>query len=111
VTGHPANSLDDAVHQRIRLGVLSIAHATPRVEFGYLQETLEVTAGNLSRHLHVLEQAGLVRLEKGYDGRRPRTWINLTRAGKRALRREVDHLKRIIATVEAAPAPADESSR
>jgi DNA-binding MarR family transcriptional regulator len=99
VTSHPSAALDDAVHQRIRLGVLSIAHATPRVEFSYLQQTLEVTAGNLSRHLHVLEEAGLVRLEKGYDGRRPRTWIHLTRAGKVALRREIEHLERIIATV------------
>jgi DNA-binding MarR family transcriptional regulator len=100
VSSHPSAGLDEAVHQRIRLGVLSIAHATPRVEFGYLQQTLEVTAGNLSRHLQVLDEAGLVQLEKGYDGRRPRTWVHLTRAGKQALRRELDHLKEIIAAVE-----------
>jgi DNA-binding MarR family transcriptional regulator len=107
VTGHPITGLDEVVHQRIRLGVLSIAHATPRVEFGYLQETLELTPGNLSRHLQVLEEAGLVRTEKGYDGRRPRTWVQLTRAGRHALRRELDHLKQIIATVEDTVIPDD----
>jgi DNA-binding MarR family transcriptional regulator len=107
VTGHPSTGLDEAVHQRVRLGVLSIAHATPRVEFGYLQETLEVTAGNLSRHLQVLEEAGLVRIEKGYDGRRPRTWVRVTRPGRHALQRELEHLKQIIATVEGSGAPGD----
>lgn len=97
---HPSAALDEAVHQRIRLGVLSIAHASPRVEFRHLQEALGVTPGNLSRHLQVLEEGGLVRLEKGYDGRRPRTWIHLTRAGKQGLRQEVDRLKAIIAAVE-----------
>jgi DNA-binding MarR family transcriptional regulator len=106
VSSHPAAALDEVVHQRVRLGVLSIAHASPRVEFRHLQPMLEVTAGNLSRHLRVLEEAGLVRVEKGYDGRRPRTWISLTGAGKQALRQEIDRLEAIIAAVESPEADA-----
>jgi hypothetical protein len=33
MTGHPANGLDDTVHQRVRLGILTIAHEARRVEF------------------------------------------------------------------------------
>ena len=58
---HPANGLDDIVHQRVRLGVLAIAQEARRVEFGFLRSTLELTAGNLSQHLAVLEKAGFLR--------------------------------------------------
>ncbi|GAA1831309.1 hypothetical protein GCM10009682_57390 [Luedemannella flava] len=49
------------VHQRVRLGILTIAHEARRVEFGYLRTQLQLTAGNLSQHLAVLETAGSVR--------------------------------------------------
>jgi DNA-binding MarR family transcriptional regulator len=86
---HPTGALDEVVHQRHRLGILTIAAAADRVEFGYLRETLELTPGNLSRHVAVLEHAGLVDVEKGYAGRRPRTWVRITRAGRAALAAEL----------------------
>jgi DNA-binding MarR family transcriptional regulator len=100
MTGHPANGLDDTVHQRVRLGILTIAHEARRVEFGYLRTQLELTAGNLSQHLTVLAAAGLVEVEKGYEGRRARTWITLTRAGHTALAEEIARLKLLISRVE-----------
>lgn len=96
MTGHPANGLNDIVHQRVRLGILTIAHEARQVEFGYLRENLELTAGNLSQHLSVLETAGLISVEKGYAGKRARTWISLTKAGRTALREEIDQLKQLI---------------
>jgi DNA-binding MarR family transcriptional regulator len=102
VTGHPANGLDDVVHQRVRLGILTIAHEARQVEFGYLRESLELTAGNLSQHLSVLEKAGLVGIEKGYAGKRARTWISLTQAGTAALREEIEQLKLLIHQVDGA---------
>ena len=97
---HPANGLDDVVHQRVRLGILTIAHEARRVEFGFLRTTLDLTAGNLGQHLTVLAKAGLVDIEKGYEGKRARTWVNLTAAGEKALRDEIAHLKRLIQQVE-----------
>ena len=102
MTGHPANGLDELVHQRVRLGILTIAHEARRVEFGYLRTSLELTAGNLSQHLSVLENAGLITTEKGYAGRRPRTWISLTKAGHAALADEIAQLKRLISQIERA---------
>lgn len=92
----PTTSLDDVVHQKSRLGILAIVHEGRRVEFGYLRDALELTAGNLSQHLSVLEKYGLIHIEKGYDGRRGRTWVTSTRAGTKALRREVDTLRAIV---------------
>lgn len=97
---HPVTGLDDVVHQRVRLGILTITHEARRVEFGYLKAQLELTAGNLSQHLGVLETAGLIEVEKGYAGRRGRTWITLTAAGSAALAEEIGRLKLLIARVE-----------
>ncbi len=102
MTEHPANGLDDVVHQRVRLGIMAIAHQARQVEFGFLRTTLQLTAGNLGQHLTVLEKAELIRIEKGYEGRRPRTWVTLTAAGQAALRNEITQLKQLIQQVEQA---------
>ncbi len=92
---HPTNGLDDVVHQRHRLGVLTIT-AEARADFSYLKDTLGLTAGNLSRHLTVLEDAGLVKVDKGYEGRRPRTWVRITRRGRTALAAELAALTELV---------------
>jgi DNA-binding MarR family transcriptional regulator len=104
---HPVTGLDEVVHQWVRLGILTIAHEARRVEFGYLRTQLELTVGNLSKHLSVLEAAGLVAVEKGYEGRRGRTWITLTPAGTTALVEEIGRLKLLIARVETPDPAAD----
>jgi len=92
---HPTNGLDDTVHQRHRLGILTIT-AEARADFGYLRDALGLTGGNLSRHLTVLEEAGLIQVEKGYAGRRPRTWVGITGAGRAALAAEVAALAELV---------------
>ena len=92
-------SLDDIVHQKNRLGILTILHEGRTVEFGYLKETLNLTAGNLSQHLSVLEDSGLIKIEKGYEGRRGKTWITITRAGTKALREEVATLRTLLGLI------------
>ena len=104
---HPVTGLDDVVHQRVRLGILTITHEARRVEFGYLRTQLELTAGNLSQHLGVLENADLIAVEKGYQGKRGRTWVTLTAAGNTALTEEIGRLKLLIARVETADTPED----
>jgi DNA-binding MarR family transcriptional regulator len=93
---HPTNGLDETVHQRHRLGILTITAEAQRAEFGYLREALGLTPGNLSKHLTVLEQAGLVEVEKGYAGRRPRTWVRITSRGRAALAAELATLTELL---------------
>ena len=62
--------------------------------FGMAQAPMD-----LSRHLRVLEDAGYVVVEKGYDKRRPRTWIAITPKGAKAFAREVAVLRALIAPV------------
>jgi DNA-binding transcriptional ArsR family regulator len=100
---HPTNGLDDTVHQRHRLGILTIT-AEARAEFGYLRDTLGLTPGNLSRHLTVLEEAGLVLVDKGYQGRRPRTWVRITGRGRDALAAELATLTELVSRHRGRPA-------
>jgi DNA-binding MarR family transcriptional regulator len=98
----PTENLDEVVHQRVRLGILTIAHESRKVEFRFLQETLGLTPGNLSQHIRVLEDARLIVVEKGSEGRRPRTWVAITKAGKSALRQEIAALRAIVSRVDEA---------
>lgn len=96
MTGHPTQGLDDVVHQRVRLGVMTILTEVSRAEFKVVQDTLGVTAGNLSSHLRILENAGYVHIDKGYEVRRPRTWVSATQAGRHAFMREMTTLNEIV---------------
>jgi predicted ArsR family transcriptional regulator len=100
---HPTVGLDDVVHQRFRLGILAILCRGDRVEFGYLQQALDLSAGNLSRHLTTLVNAKLISVEKGYQGRRPRTWVRATRAGRRAYGEEMIVLRSLLALADVTP--------
>ena len=93
---HPTTALDDTVHQRHRLGILVITSKARQVDFGYLRQALGLTSGNLSTHLVVLEEAGLIQVEKGYEGRRPRTWVSITRDGRAALAAEMAALTALV---------------
>ncbi len=105
---HPTVGLDETVHQRHRLGILTITSRTSQADFGYLRETLGLTPGNLSTHLTVLEEAGLVQVQKGYEGRRPRTWVSITRQGRAALAAEMAALAKLASQLNGDHGSADD---
>jgi DNA-binding transcriptional ArsR family regulator len=78
------DGLDRVIHEKARLGVLASLMAHPKgLAFGDLKQLCGLTDGNLSRHLQVLQEAGLVEINKGYEGNRPHTTCRLTAAGRR----------------------------
>ena len=104
MTEHPIHDLDDDVHQRVRLGILAALTGLSRADFAHLKRELALTDGNLGRHLEVLGDAVFVRLTRDTGESRPRTWVSITATGKRALRRELDALRKIMSQVEDAEA-------
>jgi DNA-binding MarR family transcriptional regulator len=94
---HPVHRIDDTVHQRVRLGILALLEPVKSADFTYIRDELDLTDGNLGRHLQVLEEAGYLLIKKGFEARRPRTWISLTKEGRRALNVEVAALQELIA--------------
>jgi DNA-binding MarR family transcriptional regulator len=78
------NDLDEVIHGRVRLGVMAYLSGAGSADFNELKTRLQVTDGNLSVHLRKLEQAGYLKVEKGYSGRKPTTTMALTAAGRKA---------------------------
>ena len=75
--------LDRAIHEKARLGVLTSLMAHPRgLAFIDLRHLCGLTDGNLSRHLQVLQEAGMVEIVKGYERNRPHTRCRLTETGR-----------------------------
>jgi DNA-binding MarR family transcriptional regulator len=77
------DGLDRVIHEKARLSVLTSLVAHPKgLVFGDLKQMCGLTDGNLSRHLQVLEEAGLIHIEKGYDRNRPQTVVRITSQGR-----------------------------
>lgn len=88
--------LDDVIHGRLRLGAMAYLADAEVAEFNVLKSVLDVTAGNLSSQLRKLEEAGYVTIEKDFLGRKPRTRIRLTTAGRDAFGRYLEVLGQIV---------------
>ena len=94
--GRGSAGLDNLVHHRIRLGIVSALAAVESLTFNELKALLETTDGNLSVHARKLEDAHYVACTKSFEGRLPKTEYRLTAAGRRALERYLDHMEALI---------------
>ena len=96
--------LDRVLHEKARLGVLVSLSARPDgLVFGELKQLCALTDGNLSRHLDCLAEAGLIEIEKGYEGRRPQTRVKLTRDGRKRFVAYLAELERVVKDARTAP--------
>ena len=84
VGSHPRHRLDPLIHSPVRLSIMACLAAAERAEFGFVRDTVEVSDSMLSKQVSTLEEAGYVKVKKGYVGKYPRTWLSLTAAGRRA---------------------------
>ncbi len=100
MTAHPRHELDEIIHAPVRLSIMAALAAADRADFRFLRDTIEVSDSLLSKHILTLEEAGYVRVEKTFVGKRARTWLSLTDQGRRAFETYMDVLRRI---VEATP--------
>ncbi|WP_040338560.1 transcriptional regulator [Candidatus Blastococcus massiliensis] len=88
---------DEIIHAPHRLRICAVLGAARRVEFGFLQDRLELSKSALSKHLSQLADAGYVTQERGVREGRSRLWLTLTPAGRRAYAAHVRALQQIIA--------------
>ena len=87
---------DPLLHQNIRSKLISLLITNDELPFKALKEYLEVTDGNLSTHLSKLEKAEYVRIEKMFEGKRPKTVVHITEVGKNAFGKYIEELKNFI---------------
>ncbi|HVG06405.1 MAG TPA: transcriptional regulator [Thermoanaerobaculia bacterium] len=104
--------LDRVLHERARLGILaSLAAHAGGLLFNDLKQLCALTDGNLSRHLAVLSEAGLVEVWKGATGPRPQTLYRLTLDGRRRFAEYIRVLENVVADAQADQQPAAGQAR
>lgn len=104
--------LERAIHEKARLGIMTSLATNPRgLLFNDLKELCSLTDGNLSRHLHVLQEEGLVELWKGQRQRRPRTLVRLTEDGRRRFLDYITELEQVVADALSARDSAQATAR
>jgi DNA-binding MarR family transcriptional regulator len=96
------DELDRLIHERIRLGIVSALAANDSLSFADLRDILGTTDGNLSVHARKLEDAGYVRVSKGFEARKPKTEYSLTAKGRRALEGYLAQMEQILSAAREA---------
>ncbi|ROR91962.1 winged helix-turn-helix domain-containing protein [Nocardioides aurantiacus] len=103
MTAHPRARLDDLVHQPVRFSILAGLAQADELEFRFLRDTLQISDSVLSRQASTLEQAGYIAIRKGHVGKWPRTWLELTSAGRAAFDRHLATLREIVESPTGTP--------
>ena len=91
--------LDETIHQSTRLRIMTMLVSVPdgdRLSYGFIQDTLGLTGGNLTTHLRKLEDAGHLVTTKEVDGSKPRTWVQATPEGLRSFAEYLSNLHRAL---------------
>lgn len=82
--GHARHRLDEVIHAPIRFSIVATLASVDKAEFSAVRDAVEISDSALSKQVSQLEQAGYVKVRKGYVGKRPRTWLSLTGSGRTA---------------------------
>ncbi len=96
MAGFDVNRLDDAIHGRLRLGIMAYLMDVEAADFTELKTVLDATQGNLSVHLRKLEEAGYVEIVKSFQGRKPLTRVHVTPTGRKAFADYLDALAGLV---------------
>ncbi len=91
--------LNETIHQATRLRIMTVlvsVSESDRLAYGFIQETLGLTGGNLTIHLRKLQQAGYVEITKEFRDSKPRTWVRSTASGRRAFADYLSNLQRVL---------------
>ena len=102
--------LDRVIHEKARLSIITSLMTHPGgLIFNDLKELCALTDGNLSRHLQILSESGLIQIWKGFKDNRPQTLCRLTDEGRKRFVEYVQVLENIVTDAvsakDAEPAP------
>ncbi len=88
--------LDRVIHEKGRLAIMSALAGTPELSFTELRDTLDMTDGNLTTHIRILQEEGFISVAKSYQNNRSLTTCSLTKAGRKAFTGYIDLLEQIV---------------
>ena len=96
MTDFDYQQLDDIIHSRIRLAIMSVLMSIDEAEFTFLRDKVKTTDGNISVHIKKLEEAGYILVDKKFVDRKPLTSYRLSSKGKKAFELYVERLESLI---------------
>lgn len=88
--------LDRVMHEPARLCLAACLYVTDQTDFVFLQSQTRMTGGNLSSHIRKLEETGYAKINKEFNGAKPRTLVALTAEGRTAFERYLATLRRLV---------------
>ena len=94
---HPRHELDELLGHPVRFSIVALLAAASQADFKFVRDHVEVNDPSLSKQVSTLEQAGYLKVKKGFIGKRGRTWLSLTDAGRRTFERHMSALHTIAA--------------
>lgn len=92
--------LDPLLLDPTRLAIVALLAATEWAEFSFVRDSVQLSDSALSKRISNLSETGYVEVRKGYVGKRPRTWLNLSPTGRAALGAHIAKLQQIATQVE-----------
>lgn len=96
-SGFDLNSVDRLIHEPARYNIMALLYVIEKADFLFIQNQTEMTSGNLSTHLRKLEGGGYVEIDKKFVGRKPRTFVRLSRKGRKCFEDYRKQMKRVFA--------------
>lgn len=97
---NPIQSLNKQFDSRVRLGIMSTLMVNDSINFNDLKELMDVSDGNLASHIKALEEAGFIKVNKGFIGKKTNTTYTITRVGEKAFQEHLGGLEAMIRKIK-----------
>ncbi len=110
------DELDPILTPPKRLACMGVIAAGRKVEFAALRDLLDLSDSDLSKQLKVLADSGYIESHRTGKAATRRTWLSITKAGRRALATHAEALQKLVDPVavpthEAKPSSTPTNSR
>lgn len=96
--GLQLSDVDKLIHEPARYNILALLFVVDRADFLFVQNQTDMTPGNLSAHITKLESAGIISIQKTFIGKKPKTFLKITKSGKKAFEDYRDKMKELFNT-------------
>ena len=93
---HPLADIDQLIHAPARLMLLTYLYVVESLDYVFLKNQTGLSWGNLATHLNKLEEAGYVAIDKGYNGKKPQSTIQLTDQGRSAFKQYKQSMQSVL---------------
>lgn len=91
------SEIDRLIHEPARYSIVALLYVVQCAEFLFVQNHTRLTPGNLSAHIGKLETAKYLEIEKKFMGKKPRTFLKLTKLGRNAFEKYQAIMKALLA--------------